>query len=275
MSTLEDSILGEKKQYYCSSSENESDDEGEQGNRGRTGSNLKFIPEDKIQQQTHWSGNGANTGPKGVIRDWQRYKQLETEKRDCQEQEKLDLIKKLSITTSSDSEAKGAAKQEMFDNELAELMDEDFLFQYQKKRMAELLAIASKLPTFGTLIELRDGDEFLNAIDGEQNNVTIVIHIYNHNDSACKNMNKALCELAVEYKNVKFCKFISTAAGLSMSFKSTGVPALLAYKAGQMIGNFVRITDDLGEEFNCSDVETFLIEVGVLLDKSCVPVIIK
>ena len=28
-----------------------------------------------------WDGSSANTGPKGVIKDWQRYKQLETEKR--------------------------------------------------------------------------------------------------------------------------------------------------------------------------------------------------
>lgn len=41
------------------------------------------------------------TGPKGVIADWQRYKQLEAEKRLEQDQELLALQKKLSITCRS------------------------------------------------------------------------------------------------------------------------------------------------------------------------------
>ena len=32
------------------------------------------------------TGGGANTGPKGVIADWRRFKQLETEKREEQVQ---------------------------------------------------------------------------------------------------------------------------------------------------------------------------------------------
>ena len=39
-----------------------------------------------------------------------------------------------------------------------------------------------------------------------------------------------------------------------------GVPAILVYKSGELIGNFVRLTDELGEEFYSSDLESFLIE---------------
>lgn len=274
MATLEDKILGEKIENYCSSSEGESDNEGsgdEAPRRNNIGSDLKFIPEDNIKDKTHWSGSAANTGPKGVIKDWQRYKQLETEKRGNQDLEKLELIKKLSITARSDAENEKAKEQEQFDNELAELMSDDFLLQYQKKRMAEMLAMAGKLPTFGALFEILTGDDFLKSIDEEQKTVTIIIHIYDRNDTPCKNMNKALNELASEHNNVKFCKFMSSAAGLSMFFKSKGVPALLVYKDGQMIGNFVRITDDLSDNFNSSDVESFLTEMGMLPDKSCIP----
>ena len=38
------------------------------------------------------------TGPKGVIKDWQRYKQLEAEKRASQSLEKMQLAKKLTLT---------------------------------------------------------------------------------------------------------------------------------------------------------------------------------
>ena len=39
-----------------------------------------------------------------------------------------------------------------------------------------------------------------------------------------------------------------------------GVPALLVYRHGEMIGNFVRLGDELGDEFCPSDVESFLVE---------------
>lgn len=273
MATLEDKILGEKLEYYCSSSEDEQDDPEDTTPKGRSEA-LKFIPENQIMEKSHWSGSTTNTGPKGVIKDWQRFKQLETEKRESEEREKLELLKKLSISARSTQEDAKAKEQEQFDEELAELMSDDFLLQYQKKRMAEMLAAAGKLPTFGTLVDILNGDDFLQSVDEEQKTVTIVIHIYDRHDAACKNMNKALSELATEYNNVKFCKFMSAAAGLSTFFKSNGVPALLVYKAGQVIGNFVRVTDDLSDEFSSSDVEGFLIEAGMLPDKSCIPAII-
>lgn len=277
MATLEDKILGEKLEYYCSSSEGESDCEESEGSASKKGggSKLQFIPEDKIKEQSHWSGSAANTGPKGVIRDWQRYKQLETEQRNHQELEKLELIKKLSITSRTNKEDEEAKQQQQLDEELAELMSDDFLLEYQKKRIAEMLAITGNLPTFGMVTELNSGDEFLKTVDSEQKSVTVIIHVYNQKLPACNKMNGALNELASQYTHVRFCKMLSSVAGLSKTFKSNGVPALLVYKAGNMIGNFVRITDDLSDEFNSSDVESFLIEVGMLPDKTCVPVIIN
>ncbi|XP_055592954.1 phosducin-like protein [Uranotaenia lowii] len=276
MATLEDKILGEKLQNYCSSSEDENEnDDTNSGSKGQSSSGLKFIPEDKIKDQAHWSGSAANTGPKGVIRDWQRFKQLETEKREEQEKEKFDLLKKLSITARTHAEDEAAKERDQLDRELEELMSDDFLLEYQKKRMAEMLAQSGKLPSFGTLIELSNGDDFLKTVDDEPKAVTIVIHIYDRNDNACRAMNKALQELSSEYVNVKFCKFMSSVAGLSNSFKCKGVPALLIYKAGQMIGNFIRVTDDLSDNFNSSDVESFLTEVGMLPDKTAVPYIVK
>ena len=40
----------------------------------------------------------------------------------------------------------------------------------------------------------------------------------------------------------------------------SGCPALLAYKNGELIGNFIRMSDDLSEDFFATDVESFLLE---------------
>ena len=39
-----------------------------------------------------------------------------------------------------------------------------------------------------------------------------------------------------------------------------GVPALLIYKDKEMIANFVRMTDEFGDDFYASDIESFLLE---------------
>jgi predicted RecB family endonuclease len=268
MATLEDKLLGNKAHNYCSSSEDED---------GPDASGVKFTPADPKDQAisggTNWTGSSANTGPKGVIKDWQRFKQLETEKRNEQERERVELMKKLSLSARTTAEDDKAKEQDEFDAELAELMNDDFLLQYQKQRMTEMLAMAGRLPRFGNVVALSSGDDFLNAVDKEHKGITVIIHIYEDRNSNCAMMNECLKTLATEYVMVKFCKIKSSVAGMSKKFKTTGLPALLIYKNGQVIGNFVRMADELGNQFYASDVESFLIEHSLLPDKTCVPTI--
>ncbi|XP_034249929.1 phosducin-like protein [Thrips palmi] len=275
MATLEDKILGEKLHNYCSSSEDEDEKSGsgdeETGGKETQPSNSNALP-----QPEPWSGSSTNTGPKGVIKDWQRFKQLETEKRAEQEKEKLELIKKLSLTCQSAlDDEKDKAKAEQLDPELQELLEDSFLLQYQEKRMKEMLDQYKNLPSFGKLISLNESGEFLEVIDNEHAAVTVIIHICENNISGCHSMNSCLECLSEKFPKVKFCKILSSVAGMSQRFKSGGLPALLAYKGGQLIGNFVRITDDLGSDFSAEEVEAFLIEHGVIPDQSCIPKIIQ
>ena len=107
MSTLDDKLLGEKLHYYCSSS-----DEEEPTDDGNQDASLP-VPPDASR------GAASNTGPKGVIKDWQRYKQLEREEREEQEVEKLALAKRLALTCRTDKEDQEAkAREENVDAEL-------------------------------------------------------------------------------------------------------------------------------------------------------------
>lgn len=64
MSTLEDKIMGEKLQYYCSSSEDEKEESGDEGEGASAATATAPVP-DITQDMTHWQGSSANTGPKG------------------------------------------------------------------------------------------------------------------------------------------------------------------------------------------------------------------
>lgn len=45
------------------------------------------------------------------------------------------------------------------------------------------------------------------------------------------------------------------------------LPTLLVYKAGELLGNFLAITQHFKEEFFATDVEVFLNEYGLLPEK--------
>ncbi|KAK8751612.1 hypothetical protein OTU49_009475 [Cherax quadricarinatus] len=277
MATLEDRLLGEKLQYYCSSSEDEDgDDDDDDDERNEDSSPGKEADLPSPQSEIRgWEGASANTGPKGVLKDWQRFKQLESEKRMEQEQERILLAKKLAFTCRSHLDDEKDKENERKEEEDVDLLDEEFLLQYISKRMEEMIVTTSNKAQFGRLITLDNGEMFLDAIDKEDAGVTVIVHIYDQDAMGCDAMNGCLTCLAQEYPHVKFCKLPACAAGVSSHFKVTGLPALLIYKGGQMIGNFVRLTDEFGDDFYATDVESFLIEHGMLMDKILVPPGIK
>ncbi|CAG9816025.1 unnamed protein product [Phaedon cochleariae] len=273
MATLEDKILGEKTHNYCSSSE---DSDGENSESEETSSKANKITQETIctSEINKWEGTSTNTGPKGVLNDWQKYKQMENEKREDEDKQKIELIKKLTLTvrTALDEEREKAALE---DPELAELLNDDFLLNYQKQRMQEMIQQTNHKITFGDLIMLRSDQEFLDAIDKEHESVKIIVHIYEENVEACGSMNLCLNNLSKIYNNVKFCSILGSCVGISKKFKAAGVPALLVYKAGNLIGVCLRLSDDLGNYFMPEDVQEYLVERGLLEDKTCTPALIR
>ncbi|KAM6901218.1 phosducin-like protein [Lycodopsis pacificus] len=278
MTTLDDKILGEKLQYYYSSSEDEgSDNEDEEGeNKTIRDAN---VGEPEIDYSA--DGSAVNTGPKGVINDWRKYKQLEVEQKQEQKKEMERLIKKLSMTCRSEldlekDKEKEKALQEKIKGKMTmqeynmlqeEEDDEDFLQHYRMQRIAEMRRQLCSGKRFAQVYELISGEDFLEALDKEDKSTLVMIHIYESDIPGCESMSGSLMCLAQEYPLVKFCGVRSSAISTSALFRDSALPALLVYKAGDLIGNFVRVTDQLGEDFFAVDVEALLQEYGLLPDK--------
>ncbi|XP_050698365.1 phosducin-like protein [Eriocheir sinensis] len=275
MATLDDRLLGEKLHYYCSSSEDEDEEEEEEEEgegAARGGARDEVMPPPPPNQS--WEGSSTNTGPKGVLKDWQRFKQLEAEQRVEQERERILLTKKLAMTCRSnldDEKDKAEQKKKEEEEDEEALLDEAFLRQYISRRMEEMVARTTKRFTFGRLVHLESREAFLDAIDKEDKEVTVIIHIFEKGVPGCTAMTGCLGCLAQDYPHVKFCTMPASVAGVSANFKAGGCPALLVYKAGQLVGNFVRLTDEFSDDFYATDVESFLVEHGILVDRSLVP----
>ncbi|KAK6630865.1 hypothetical protein RUM44_003035 [Polyplax serrata] len=262
MSTLEDKILGEKREYYCSSSESENEGSGDEADTPKT---IEVHDTGPPPLNPSDGGCSTNTGPKGVIKDWQQFKQIEAEQRLERERERMALIQRLAFTCRSELD-----KEKEEDPELSDLLEDPFLLEYSRKKMEEMLGQVSKTPKFGDVQTLLTGEQFLDAIDKECKGVTVLIHIYEEKVAECRTMNSCLSELSQDFPQVKFCKLLASNVGVSKHFKVSGVPALLVYKNGALIGNFVKITEELGTDFSTNDVENFLVENGMLVDRSFV-----
>ncbi|XP_041459724.1 phosducin-like protein [Lytechinus variegatus] len=271
MATLDDKLLGEKTQYYYSDSDEDraedDDDDKSSGDELNKDSSTspQFIPESELSA----SGYGASrTGPKGVLEDWRRFKQLETEKRQEQEEERRILAEKLAMTCRSYLDDEKAKEDEEFEQlQLEAMLEDEFMRRYREERMKQMMHNLQKnRPRFGKLLRLNK-DSFVDAIDKESKEVTVVIHIEDQSLQACESMNGCLHCLAQEYPFVKFCSANAADIQTSQLFTEKGLPALLVYKAGQLIGNFIRVSDVFGEDFFATEVESFLQEHGLLPNK--------
>ena len=128
---------------------------------------------------------------------------------------------------------------------------------------------------FGKIVDLSTGEDFLSAVDDEDKSVPVIIYIYEVKVAGCEAVYQCLKLIAEEYLHVKFCRVKASAVPLSKQFKDSGVPAIQGWRGGELLASLVRITDQLGEDFYMSDLEGYLVESGLLTDKSLVPSIIR
>ncbi|XP_068104213.1 phosducin-like protein isoform X2 [Hyperolius riggenbachi] len=273
MTTLDDKLLGEKCQYYYSSSSDDEDSDQDRRIQQGTGGESEQSKDE----------GAMNTGPKGVINDWRRYKQMETEQSEEQRREMEQLIKKLSMTCKSHlDEEKDKQKQKELEeklhgkmtmqeyNMLNEEEDEEFLQQYRKQRIEEMKKQLIHSQLFKQVFDINSGEEFLDTVDKEQKNILVIILIYEDDIPGAEAANGSIICLAAEYTGVKFCRVKSSLLGTSAKFTKNALPALLVYKSGELIGNFVRITDQLGDDFFAVELEAFLHECSLLPEKDLV-----
>lgn len=145
--------------------------------------------------------------------------------------------------------------------------DERCLRKYRKRCMQDMHERLSFGPKYGFVSELRNGEEFLEAVEKERKTTTVIVHIFEDGIKGCEALNTSLTCLAAEYSTVKFCKIKASDTGAGDRFSPDVLPTLLVYKGGELVSNFISVTEQFNEEFFAVDVELFLNEYGLLPEK--------
>ncbi|KAJ5079452.1 phosducin-like protein [Anaeramoeba ignava] len=109
--------------------------------------------------------------------------------------------------------------------------------------------------TFGVLGNV-SSKTFLKAIEEENPDVLIILHLYSNRLKICQEINQMMTELATKFPRIKFLKGVANE--LSQGFDDLALPSLVIYKGGKLIDSLIRFTDKLPSNFDIDHFEHFL-----------------
>src|SRR5262249_32720941 len=107
--SFDDRMLGEKVDNYCSSDDesNEADSGDEACEKPSQAANPAIEAPSNFQ---NYSGHSANTGPKGVLNDYEAFQKMERRKARETEKLKVELAKKCTLACRTVRDDAAAAK---------------------------------------------------------------------------------------------------------------------------------------------------------------------
>jgi len=196
----------------------------------------------------------GNTGVKGVLADYAEAKENLRLKNQMDKAETMRKIEKMAITVGNNNNINNNNNLEDEDED-----EDEFMRMYRQKRLAELQQV--QRPTFGYLRAI-DSSEYVDAVENENKDAFVVVHLYKNEFKACVKLNLILQNLAIKYPFVKFMKIISTEA--LPKYDDVGLPTVLVYQAGELVHRWVPITSKLGNTFDSEDVELLLAKGQVI-----------
>ncbi|KAI9366698.1 Phosducin-domain-containing protein [Zopfochytrium polystomum] len=262
----------------------------------------RILEDQQIRQQLGLGGPGSQrsdgpmTGPKGVLADHRFHQRQEKARQDeeraflaakmgkaamskgwlrreIEREEKTGVVDSKSFAERQREEEDEADELiRALEEEEADIGDRDpggatTADRYRQQRLLELAQLSLR-PRFGKCTEI-EVDDYVKAIDDEDPAVTVVIHLYQPQIEACRQVNTFLAGLAPVHPTVKFLRILSTKA--DRDFDVAALPALLVYKAGDLKASLLRMTDEIdgwARTGRCSaeDFEDYLRKSKVLDD---------
>ncbi|KAK6431641.1 hypothetical protein LTR95_012199 [Oleoguttula sp. CCFEE 5521] len=201
---------------------------------------------------------GANTGPKGVISDAQNY-------RDSQRVHRTSL--RSTSTLPQHIGQKLSRREQILEEKRGDEDDEDddfgledgdgeFMSKWREGRLKELQGggFESKMHSrprqrrlYGAMVTV-DGDGYLEAVEGSGGDTVVVVYIYDDISQVSQAIEDCLQTLAQKHQDVRFVKLHYQDAEM----EPAGVPALIAYRAGEKFAGLVPIVGEIPEDAELS-----------------------
>ncbi|KAG2173766.1 hypothetical protein INT43_005186, partial [Umbelopsis isabellina] len=223
---------------------------------------VKDPQDDSSSSQQPIRTGGRQTGPKGVLADYEYHKQLKNEA----SQARLRAYHKRMVENAITTTSYGQDQQELIlehrvsdDEDLLEDSDQDAILAYRQQRLQELAKMSNssvrrQQKVFGTMEDI-DADQYASVIDTEWKTVPIIIHLYDESIPHCREVDSILSDLARKFSLARFVRVSAE----ELEFDLVGSSAILAYRGGILVANLVRLVDYVNDRFDMESVEDVLI----------------
>ncbi|KAL8292378.1 hypothetical protein RQP46_001844 [Phenoliferia psychrophenolica] len=193
----------------------------------------------------------SNTGPKGVLADYNARKAVSH------------TGPKGVLADYSGSQAAAAASAmanlslvvpilniDADDEELVDGDENAAIERYRRNRIAEMSGSGARGPgrgrkVFGHLREI-GMDQFLTAVEEEDPDVAVVLHLYEPGIEACFTLNTHLSSLARAYPHTKFIRALATEVDFAADNEDDALPTVIVYRGGELESTLVRLDRDWG-----------------------------
>jgi len=230
---------------------------------------MNSLPEPLPEALKQKARPGPNTGPKGVLADYEFAKQnlrnvrlIEKVRRERALDRLSKGVQRISVNQGSedkdnDKDKKAEKKKDKEDDEEDDEEEEDeeddeYFKQYKLQRIR---SIQNSLPRYGQYSRV-DYNEMASMIKNENEYVYIVIHLYQNSVEACVRLNEAFEELAKQFVHVHFIRIRSTDA--ISNYSTVGLPTLLIYRNAKLVHTFIRCQENIGKKIDELTVARFL-----------------
>ncbi|KAF3930480.1 phosducin [Dactylella cylindrospora] len=219
---------------------------------------------DSMPQYRLASYGAANTGPKGVLADARSFELAK--KREMQARQNTTYGAKNGSDSHSAPgiHARLLQEDERVRPSVDEFDEDDDLMQlWRKKRLQELKSGSNSYNRkkvssgrkYGRL-EHVDAGGYLDAIEKVTAETVVVVLIYDERSSESQFVEDCMGTLARRHVSTRFIKLHHSEAEMDREV----VPALLAYKSGELIVNLPRVVDEIptGRNLSSESLETVL-----------------
>ncbi|KKY27928.1 putative phosducin family protein [Phaeomoniella chlamydospora] len=186
----------------------------------------------------------ANTGPKGVIADAHAFEKARKKsfRRTLMNMTYNALPKQKSSSTKASNSPDQSGSEGDHD-------EEEFMRKWRENRLQELQSgVASQRRAspskrrYGSLDDV-DANGYLDAVEKLPSDTIVVVCIYDPESLVSTHVEQSLATLARRYSMTRFIKLHQEIADMD----HVGVPAILAYKGGDVFSTIVNIAPELRE----------------------------
>jgi phosducin len=206
-------------------------------------------------------GRSTNTGPKGVLRDYENAKFHMATIRMREQLRRQRLLQGVEGGAAEDdleasqpkpAAAKGSETDSDFDS------DSEAFQSYKQER---LRLLENSLPLFGTYDRVTFA-QLASTVKSVHELSYVVIHVYENHLESCTRINLALEKIAPRFPHTRFLRI---KCGEAMpEFRDSGLPTFLIYRGGDMIADFIQVADQMRYPITDSDVLLYLRSIDVL-----------